>query len=103
MDHTTNEGPTMLPDAADEAGAAAADQTRGGPEFQQIWDALPAEDKLSDIFVHCSDPAQWLEADCLEVFAAFYHDKAVWGLIKAKAKELGASPFDLEEAVKQLV
>src|SRR6266446_5751227 len=73
------------------------------PEFQDIWNALPPDEKLSEIFAHFTDPQRWIESECLEVFAQFYHAKPMWGLIKAKAKEVGASPYDLEEAVKQLV
>ncbi len=72
------------------------------PEFQHIWNGLPPDEKLTEIFTHFTDPQRWIEMELLEVFAQFYHAKPMWGMIKAKAKEIGASPFDLEEAVKQI-
>src|SRR5712671_1021739 len=95
----------------------ATDQNHDTPEAQEaryaganpetdsaaMWEALEPAEQLAEIFAHFTDPQRWIEVDFLDIFAQFYSNKPTWGLIKAKAKEIGASPYDLEEAVKQIV
>ena len=94
---------TDQPDDTPEAQEARYAGANPETDSAAMWEALEPPEQLAEIFAHFTDPQRWIEMELLEVFAQFYHAKPMWGMIKAKAKEIGASPYDIEEAVKQIV
>ena len=68
--------------------------------FQAAWDALPYHAKLSEVMARW--PQKWLDPEPLHIFAMFRHSPAVWGKIKARAKDLGLGVIDFERAVTKV-
>jgi putative DNA primase/helicase len=69
--------------------------------FQEAWEALDPVEKREVILAHF--PARdWCEESTLNVLAVFFPNAVQWMRIKARAKEVGVNPYDLERAVRQI-
>jgi hypothetical protein len=89
---------------ADTAATALAEKYGAAVDFEQdVWPSLPAEDRLADILASLDDPVRWFDPPIITTLAEFYHEKVVWGSIKARARAIGLSAFDLEAAVQTVV
>ena len=72
-------------------------------DFADLWADLPASERLPIILAHFA-PDAWFGVDALPTLACFRTTPAGrWGQIKARFKALGGNPFDLQQAVDDLL
>ena len=69
----------------------------------ELWEDLSNAERLGVIFDHYRMPTQWFDESALPVLVAVWRDPVLRGRIKAKFKEIGGSPWDLANAVEDLL
>lgn len=86
-------------------GAPASPRYRAilaGMEAWEIWEDLSDQERLQVIYDHYAPP-QWFDEQALAVLVAVWRDAALRGRIKAQFKAIGGSPWDLANAVAELM
>jgi hypothetical protein len=71
--------------------------------FEETLRAMPTEERLAHILSSNLDGEAWFDPLFIETFAEFYHNKLVFGSIKARAKAAGVNQRDVELAVEAVI
>lgn len=81
-----------------------AQPTLASLRFQEVWNALPAAEKLPVILEDFTDPLRWFDEDVLPVLATFRREPlGQWSKIKQCFKNIGGNPRDLQGEVDALL